>query len=524
MVAGPVTSSPLVPVGGGQGGVAAGPIGGGTVRPLSDDWVYSDFHGQWIQFRDSSYVGKYPVPVKVIQTCNSDGTDCSMHIPSDSFANYWPQRHVLFLANTIFKNSGGLVKFEFDDPDDLETFIHDDYLNNDCVPNASIVPETITDRSFDPNLICDRVSVVAARNALALSYPGRLVVFPRRNKIAAVYDEAGGHWKIGYSSDGYKQDHYIAADMMSGNNGDGTISDSRGVVFAHEAGHYLGLPHTFDEEPASVAAVAAMMEEHVADAGYEDLSNVYLATRIFDGDNLSDPEYPVPPILDTLPDPGRPVYRNTFGSTCSNSILVVPIDYQVGGDVFSQTFFFNPDQQNVMSYFFCGGYDELHYSAHQVLRMEYVLTMGSRAHLTHRDGVRSSCYGRGAHDDDGMGRSDASALAYKLARRLECLKLYDPASDFFPLGTIRQLELELALAELELPGAHRKSLRKAARAGMGKGAGQREVGEALRRQRLARKQATALAAELGAASPVAAYWTSRTADHGLDLEDASFAR
>ena len=154
------------------------------------------------------------------------------------------------------------------------------------------------------------------------------------------------------------------------------VNGNSAMLSAHEVGHYLHLPHTFNDDITN-AIHAANLKSGKA-AALEVARNFIrtLGLGAFDGDSAT--------VTDTLPDPGPPLFQLS-GFDASGAQKVAQEECSGSGvfelDVDGQKIVFEPDRKNIMSYFFeCPG--SHHVSASQRLLIDRALTRLNRRHLT----------------------------------------------------------------------------------------------------------------------------------------------
>ena len=183
------------------------------------------------------------------------------------------------------------------------------------------------------------------RAAWAVRYPGRLVIFFRAG--GGGYSSAGGEYVVMYGADAKS--------------------------FAHEAGHYLHLGHTHNDD------ATGKLDEANSKKGNAEARNVAIGLirenrglGVFDGD--------FPGVKDTPPDPGPPLFQvspfnedgnSTGGEEYCGATTTLVVD-GVSHTLKSST--------NIMSYFFaCPG--NLTISPDQQKIILDALTIGNRRHL-----------------------------------------------------------------------------------------------------------------------------------------------
>jgi hypothetical protein len=155
-------------------------------------------------------------------------------------------------ANRIYQPAK--VRFAFENTPEYFQRLHSTLINSLMPGDRQAKPENAA-----PGVLTARERNRAA-SEFAARYPERMVVFFRYG------DKLKGATGGGYSGSHAK--FVVMPGLRSTNMG------LRGL--AHEAGHYLGLSHTFGRSFSSVEEAEAYLREH-----HNDLS-------VFDGDHLSD--------------------------------------------------------------------------------------------------------------------------------------------------------------------------------------------------------------------------------------------
>ncbi|MBK8234743.1 MAG: hypothetical protein IPK74_04215 [Deltaproteobacteria bacterium] len=339
---------------------------------------------------------KYRLAIQFVRTADDDGGRPSTLTRAKAQA-------AIDAANVIYRRNGGDVSFvmhadsNFDAPPVRSTA-----LNRDCIfaPGQTIATiEANTDRSVDPQTLCDSTTPANARSAYGLERSDRIVVFSRGGNFKLAWDGDAGHWSVSRPTGGESWGTRSFVRMPS------TFDGSS--LLAHELGHYLHNPHTFDGGPSvtTAAEAKAAMEAWVADHPGDHPS------AVFDGDARSD--YPVD---DTPPDPRGSLLIDVHGGDkCDPDHGSVTIGVVVRGA--RQNVTLTPDRSNVMSYFKGCPFPQ-HFSSAQYENIHAALA-GNRRDLLASDG---GCYSRGSDgpvvtSDDGLVATIRRIAACKLLER-----------------------------------------------------------------------------------------------------------
>ena len=204
-----------------------------------------------------------------------------------------------------------------------------------------------------------------ARQAVAIRYPGKMVCF------------------------------FLGTNPQSSDWADyAMVNGHSAMLSAHEIGHYLHLPHTHNGTITD--AIHAANLKSGKDAALEVARN-FIRTH---GLSAFDADFPA--VTDTPADPGPPLFQLT-GFDASGDQKVPKEEFGGTGvfelDVDGQTIRFEPDRQNIMSYFFeCPGPHNV--SPDQRMLVQRALTTLNRRHLTgstHPEGPAAVADGNHIH-------------------------------------------------------------------------------------------------------------------------------
>lgn len=260
---------------------------------------------------------KYAIRVQVIAVSDDDGSNAA-NITASQFAGQ------LTTVNQIF--SSAAVEFVFDSAADF-TKINNTLLNREFTP---LDPPNVGGDKWDHEPLIDAQSHHQAREALARLFPGKLaIIYRNRKKIAKEKNQAGnetGLWIVATKGGGASSSNAFFVDMS-------TVSGAKDL--AHEIGHYLQLPHTF-EEANTIADAAGKIKKYVEDGHSEN-----------DGLNALDGDRNV--VLDTPADCSITIFKNSGLDECGNvGTLSIPVTFT---DNSSKMYVLAPDRSLVMSYF-----------------------------------------------------------------------------------------------------------------------------------------------------------------------------
>jgi hypothetical protein len=282
---------------------------------------------------------RYTLQVQFVRTADDDGGRPSTLTQSKAIA-------AIDAANVVFRRNGGDVAFAMHPDSNFADLVKSTTLNRDCLLAQGQTAATITantDHSIDPNTLCDGHAPHDARTAYGLERGDRIVVFSRGGNESVAW-HSDGHWYLDEASGGQSGGTQAFVRMPA------TFGGS--TLLAHELGHYLHNPHTFDDALSigTVSDAREAMEAWVADHPGDHPS------KVFDGDSRSG--YPV---NDTPPDPRGGLLAAVHaededgdGDTdefdkCAPDVGSVTIAIRVNGKTKRITL--TPDRSNVMSYF-----------------------------------------------------------------------------------------------------------------------------------------------------------------------------
>jgi len=286
---------------------------------------------------------KYRIRVQAIAIADDNGS----HAP-DVSAGAIKAR--LLPVNEIFAPAN--IEFVFNEQTDflkINSTVH----NRDF---TVLEPPNLEGGKWDHNPKIDKVTHQQARNELAKQFPGRVVmIFHHREEIKK--EDDASRWSIVFNDGGSSggTDFYLEGS-----------EDLAGVHLAHELGHYLQLPHTFEGGVANVDQAATKIRKYVEDDGHKKEDGL----DALDGDRAI--------ALDTPADVASGIWESEGLNKCGRvGKISIPVEFNDGSE---RTYTLQPDRSNVMSYFKgCSG--EKTFSPQQVRRMRDSLELRLRHQL-----------------------------------------------------------------------------------------------------------------------------------------------
>jgi hypothetical protein len=269
-------------------------------------------------------------------------------------------------ANAIYAARGAGVEFVFD-PGDVST-VADTMINQDfTVPAGTDLKTGPNTKPLSDSQITDLGTPhEQARNKYCQQWPDR-VVFLICCGTQLDYDPATKVWVVHPRSGfaySWEDKEFVNFPAVWG--------ALHGPEIAHESGHFLHLWHTHSYAPATVADAVVDVKDFVG-AGNADPAHGDLA---FDGDRGSG-------VTDTPPDPGPQFYAAVSGEgdpgACDLAVYPhLSVDF---GDSGRQTYAFDTDRGDVMSYFKDCTTTTQHVTAGQIARMRGALLDGNRRRI-----------------------------------------------------------------------------------------------------------------------------------------------
>lgn len=346
----------------------------GLDNPYGSRYIPTEF----ITFPAGAPEPHYFINVRVILCANDDGSGgaASSNAVTASF-----MKQVIDVANSIYDDAG--IWLTYNPETDFET-VESTMVNMDFTVPADI---NYYSDSNTPPLSEAEIKALAqehedARQSLARQHRGEMVILcTDGNEL--VYEENDdptlSRWKM--QSRGYafscEKCEFVAMPTQQGD------AQDWGRLLAHEGGHYYHQNHTFVE-------VLLTAEENAnGNLSFSDRAGIlidralqwiadyvshghspYDGLNVFNGDGLSD----------TPPDPGPQFwYYVTGDADACGATAALKIDVPLG--VTTQSYTFQPDRGNVVSYFFrCFGIPQ-HYSPMQIADMRKSLEQENRWHL-----------------------------------------------------------------------------------------------------------------------------------------------
>ncbi len=275
------------------------------------------------------YDNRLSVRIRAIRVADSDGTrQCPI---SKSDVKKWVD-----YANKVYASAGVQFTFELED-------LRDTTIN-----------QVAKDAKDEPN----QDEARKAATQFAAGVKGRLVVFftygPWQNPH-------GGGFSA-FSADFVSMPRFSTTKMYYR---DGTTKETDNLsFFAHELGHYMGIPHPF-AAPNYESVPAGKPEQAIINALKAN------GTTSFD---LFDNDANVKFVFDTPPDVGTGYYNGKGLNPADPSADVVVVSPADGIDLR-----FSPDRHNVMSYFSCDEFAKI--TPDQARRVRQHLHSAGRRHL-----------------------------------------------------------------------------------------------------------------------------------------------
>lgn len=287
---------------------------------------------------------KYLIRVQAIALADDDGSHGTNITAGDINTRF-------ALVNTLFAPAN--IEFIFNEQ-------HDFLKLNSTLHNRSFtvleLPNVDGDKwDHDPEI--DTKTHDQARNELAKQFSDRLVIFIHyREGILKADDE--DLWSRVEDSGGSSGATDFYLEMSEG---------VEGSSLAHELGHYLQLPHTFETDLATtVSQAATAIRKYVENDGHAKE----------DGLDALDSDRKV--LLDTPADVGSGIWKSVGLNKCGPvGRILIPVTFTDGS---KKDYTLAPDRRNLMSYFKgCPG-DKI-FSPQQIRRMRDALELRLRHNL-----------------------------------------------------------------------------------------------------------------------------------------------
>jgi len=278
---------------------------------------------------------EYVLRMHAIKVSNDDGSQATAITPAQ--VQQWVQK-----ANQVFAASSADIRIEWNPsptgPDWEE--LRSTLLNH--FGSSSDSPAT------------------KAANEIAAKYPGKMVVFFRRDNGAG---NTGNGWSRGPQTGvNFIAMPGFAPSTVTGdvtpNVADGEKSVQNIWQLVHDIGHYLNLPHTFPGSHDGITGTMALASAYIRDNGGE--------RSALDGDGIAD----------TPAEAGTTFFANQNWALCSGNNTYTIAGTKTSGQAFSYTY--SPARNNIMSYFAC---EPMTFTAGQVQRMRAALQHPNRRML-----------------------------------------------------------------------------------------------------------------------------------------------
>ncbi|HST58890.1 MAG TPA: M43 family zinc metalloprotease [Longimicrobium sp.] len=280
---------------------------------------------------------EYVLRMHAIRVRNTDGSQATDISPAQ--VQQWVQK-----TNQVLTASGAGIRLQWDPSPtgpDWET------LDNTTINHAGF----------------GNAQATAAANAVAAKYPGKLVVFFRRDAGNGPNPNTGNGWSDDPASGvlfiampGFAQTT-VVGDVTPGT-ADGETSVQNIWQLAHDFGHFLSLDHTFpgstDEGTNTVAKAAAYIRNNGGAQG------------ALDGDGIAD----------TPAEAGTGFFATQGWTLCGGHDPYTISGTRTNGQPF--TYEYRPARNNIMSYFAC---EPMRFTPGQVARMRQALQHPNRVML-----------------------------------------------------------------------------------------------------------------------------------------------
>lgn len=328
----------------------------------------------------------YQASLRILRVCDWGGANCGSTDANDV-------RGALDWANALQYRSGGKLRFVVDPATDFAATINADGMNNTCKPVANLASYTDNDPNNDGasdqadiDFLCPPVADGGLGEAIGqtIDGTGAIAVYSRGGFKAVAWNPATMKWDRVQHSGGYSS--------CTGHSVTLTNKFGASTFVAHELGHYFCSPHTFWNQPKTMAALTALIKNFVTGGGAQPTQTTAILKELFDGDakmNFED-EFAylsAYPINDTPPDPDAAPFEEVFGqnpnvnegAACFLGSTSVSTTIAYGSPWnLSQKYTLTPDRRNVMSYF-KGCFGQYHYFSAQQVNRQNAAALGHRA-------------------------------------------------------------------------------------------------------------------------------------------------
>jgi hypothetical protein len=280
---------------------------------------------------------EYVLRMHAFKVSNSDGTQTTDITPAQ--VQQWVAK-----VNQVMAASAAGIRLQWDpDPNgpDWET------LSNSTINHAGF----------------GNAAATAAGNAIAARYPGKLVVFFRRDAGNGPTPNTGNGWSDAPASGvNFIAMPGFAATTVFGDAtpgpGDAEASFQNIWQLAHDLGHFLGLNHTFPGTTDSGTGTVALASAYIRGHGGEQAA--------LDGDGIAD----------TPAEAGTAFFDSQNWTRCSGHDTYTITGTRTSGQPFSHEY--RPARNNIMSYFAC---EPMRFTRGQVMRMREALRHPNRLAL-----------------------------------------------------------------------------------------------------------------------------------------------
>ncbi len=317
----------------------------------------------------------YQASLRILRVCDWGGANCGQTDAADV-------RGALDWANALQYRSDGRMRFVVDPATDFAATINADGLNNSCKPVANLASYTDNDPNNDGvsdqadiDFLCPPTPDGGLGQAIGetIEGTGGVAVYSRGGFKAVAWDPVTMQW--------IKKPHSGGFSSCAGHAVTLTSKFGASTFVAHELGHYFCSPHTFWNQPKTVAAMTTLIKDFVLNGGAAPTSTGVILKELFDGDAKSsfEGEYAYLagyPINDTPPDPDSAVF-NGAGCEIGATSVETTIGYGAPWNL-SQKYTLTPDRRNVMSYF-KGCFGDYHRFSPQQISRQHATALNHRA-------------------------------------------------------------------------------------------------------------------------------------------------
>jgi hypothetical protein len=277
--------------------------------------------------------------IHAVKCSDADGTNAAQITAQQ--AHQWVAQ-----ANAIYSAAG--IVFDFDPVADWEE------LKNTSINKLEAIDDN------DPNALEKTQSKLAAL-VYATQYLGKVVVFFRHGYHNSMIPGPTGAGFSSYENNFAALPGFtVTRTDMYYQDGTTQLNQQNISLFAHELGHYLGIPHVFVK-----VSYDGFSDPHDAVVAYL-VTKGATSMDALDGDRST--------VNDTPPDVGKKYFLDNAWNPAdlSREITITSAAYGIN-------FTFNPDRHDIMSYFNCDDYHRV--TPDQIRRIREWLHSDGRKHL-----------------------------------------------------------------------------------------------------------------------------------------------